>query len=117
MYCEYRLEILKLVLEQKGEIQIKNDQSYVKTVKGVSFTENYNELEGEDDGWNDYVNKVQESTGAGHWVYTEWVHDEDFNMLGVLTFYNEDGTNIKTKHYEYWPTFLEMLRHEVRLSN
>lgn len=54
------------------------------------------------DEWNNYCDEIQINAGCKASSYCEWVKDDDYNTIGTIVLFNNEGEHIRLKHFRQW---------------
>lgn len=104
----YKEKVLKFVLNKGGEVTFPEFQGlYVKPftkIKGVVFTEEYDEsldeFDDENDpenwNWNKFCERIHDTINAGYCSWIGWPK----KMKGIVAAYNSKGQEVKLKYFE-----------------
>ena len=99
-----QLDLFNRVIKT-GSITLSKAFGYnypIVTIKAVVFTEQYGDEEDDEFStkWNAYVGRIRSAIGVE--TYCEWVRNVEGDMVGILSFYNKVGEEIKVKHFRDW---------------
>ena len=106
--------LLHLVVKNNGNIQMPKtlfpNSWQIDYIRGVYFDEEF-DIEQNDETslkWNAYVGRIRSAIGVH--TYCEWVRNKERNIIGILSFYNPIGEEIKVKHFKKWNELLKCVQ-------
>jgi|GEM_PF-6359431 len=114
----YEELVLNYVMSNNGIMEFDKPLfDMIKKIKGVWFNEQF-DIEQDDPNsllWNAYATRIQNASGTKH--YCTWIHNDDFNMVGILAFYDSDNNEIKMKYFEDWKKLRKKIKNYGKKNN
>lgn len=52
--------------------------------------------------WNNYCDKIRTKIGSKSGNHSEWVKDDNYKTIGVLSLLNADTKEVRIKHFHEW---------------
>jgi len=101
-----RQALLDFVVKHNGVIEFPKtlfrNSWQIQKIRAVYFNEEF-DIEQDDENsnkWNAYVDRIRTAIGVD--CYCEWVRNKVGDIVGILSFYNPKGEEIKVKHFDKW---------------
>lgn len=113
-----RQALLDFVVKHNGMIDLSKtlfrNSWQIQKIRAVYFNEEF-DIEQEDDvnskKWNAYVDRIRTAIGVDS--YFELVLNKVGNIVGIMSFYNPKGDEIKVKHFDKWGQLWQKISHEL----
>ncbi len=99
-------KVLNFVMDQGGSLELERilfRNSYgISKIRAVYFNEQYdfNQEDEATSSWNSYVDRINSAIGVKN--YCCWIRNNEQDVIGILAFYNQNGYEIKMKHFDKW---------------
>ena len=103
-------KLFEFIMENQGSITLDDRCFSIKRMEGVYYDSPIFKTNSDfdtDEDWNAYVKSYKDAIGVH--TYCEVLRDENNAIFGLMSFYDVDGEEVKTKNCNYWEALINRI--------